>query len=348
VVGVALSIFSIILKQNSVNDFLIGFSDSFRRFCGLIFMCFVPFLTNKFGLKKIAITSILSYTMILLLSQNFINYGVWLLYMAIFGTGMMSFMTFIDATLNIVADEDKGFKNGLLNVVVLLGISIASAFLSFGEKNILYVCAILQILNVIYFIRIKEYKQIVFVKKLNLFSFLRENKGLFLSKIILEFTSNSLFLFTVIYFNKMGWEYKNGGLLLSIYCWSGLLTSILVGYLFDKKNKNTLLAFGTILTILLLCLIPFFTKSYLLSFLLYFGLGTSTNFIHIGCISILNSKYKKEELVSANSALTIIGSISIMISGLITGYSMKEYNSMVIPVIALGTIYLLHLICKKK
>lgn len=354
VVGLALSVFSIVLKENNVNDFLIGFSDSVRRFSGIVFMLFIPFLVNKFGLYKISMLSILLYTVTLLLMPFFVNYYLWLFYVVLFGAGMMAFMTFIDSVLNVMVDNNNRSKlNGLINVIVLLGIAAAPIVLKFTSSTSYFIfalCGILNIINLISYSKLKtEYRNISFIKNLQLIEFIKELPYVFLSKILLEFLGATLFVFTVIYANSKGYSYENAGLLLSLYCLSGLIFSYATGYLYNRvKDKENILIKGTLITIGLIFMIPMAIGNPYFLFTIYFLLGISTGFIHLGCLIILNENYKKEKLVSANSALAIVGSISMIFAGVIGGFFMEKFNSMIMSIAIFGLIYTLIIITNKK
>ncbi len=354
VVGVALSIFSIILKENNVGDFLIGLSDSIRRLSGICFMFFVPYLVNRLGLYKMSLIAILLYTITLLLMPFFVNYYLWIFYIVLFGCGMMSFMTFIDSVLNVmVQDKNRSQMNAILNIIVLCGIALAPIVLKFtGSKSyfIFILCGILNIINLISYSKLKtEYKDINFIKQLNLVKFIKELPYVFLSKIFLEFTGTTLFIFTIIYANSRGYSYENAGLLLSLYCLSGLLFSYPTGYLFDKtKDKEKLLIKGTLITVGLIFFIPTCIFTPYLMFTLYFLLGISTGFIHLGCLVIINENYKKDELISANATLEVVGSTSIIFAGIISGFFMQYFNSMTASISILGLIYATVVFMNKK
>jgi MFS family permease len=366
VVGLAFN-FSIILRDNNISPLYIGFSDSFRRVCGLIFMIFIPFLTNRFKLINVAIFSISIYTISLLLMPFYVNYALWLFYISLFGSGMMAFMTFIDAVLNVITENEKrGSLNGILNIVILAGISLApfiSSFIGFKNYNIYVFCAILSIINIFVFkIIFKEnlininkkndvlIDKIIFTKELNFRKFLKENFMLYFSKIILEFITNSVSFFTVIYASKNTWTDKDGSLLFSVYCFSGLIASWFTGWCFDKfKNyDHQLLVGSTLITIIFTSIIPLFINIHIISYIIYAVLGASTGFIYLGCLSILNGKYKKEELVSANTTLSIVGGATMVVSGVVVGYSMEKFNNMILPMLFLGIIYIILLLIKGK
>ena len=354
VVGLALSVFSIVLKENNINDFLIGFSDSVRRFSGIIFMLFVPFLVNKFGLYKISMLSILLYTITLLLMPFFVNYYLWIFYVILFGAGMMAFMAFIDSVLNVMVNNENRSKiNGLINVIVLLGIAISPIILKFTSAKSYFIfglCGILNIINLISYSKLKtQYKNISFIKNLQLVKFVKELPYVFLSKIFLEFLGATLFVFTVIYANSKGYSYENAGLLLSLYCISGLIFSYATGYLYNKvKDKEKLLIKGTLITIGLIFMIPVAINNPYFLFIVYFLLGISTGFIHLGCLIILNENYKKEELVSANSTLAIVGSISMIFAGIVSGFFMEKFDSMIMSIAIFGLIYTVIIFANKK
>ena len=354
VVGVALSVFSIVLKENNVNDFLIGLSDSIRRISGIVFMLFIPYLVNKFGLYKISLISIFLYTITLLLMPFFVNYYLWIFYIVLFGCGMMAFMTFIDSVLNVIShDENRSRMNAFLNVIVMLAIAFAPIVLKFtGSKSyfIFAICGILNMINLVCYSKLKtEYKNINFIKSLKLSKFLKEQPYVFLSKIFLEFAGTTLFIFTVIYANSKGYSYEDAGLLLSLYSLSGLIFSYPTGYLFDKvKNKESLLINGTIISIVLFSLIPVFVFNSKILFILYFLLGISTGIMHLGCLILMNENYKKDELVSANSTLSLVGGISMIFAGIVSGYFMQYFNSMTTSIVILGIMYILIIIENKK
>ncbi len=354
VVGLALSVFSIVLKENNINDFLIGFSDSVRRLSGIVFMLFVPFLVNKFGLYKISMLSILLYTITLLLMPFFANYYLWIFYIVLFGAGMMAFMTFIDSVLNVmVNNENRSKVNGLINVIVLLGIAAAPVVLKFTSAASYFVfalCGVLNIINLVSYSKLKtKYRDISFIKNLQLARFVKELPYVFLSKIFLEFLGATLFVFTVIYANSNGYSYENAGLLLSLYCLSGLIFSYATGYLYNRaRDRESLLIKGTLVTIGLIFMIPIVIGNPYFLFTIYFLLGISTGFIHLGCLIILNENYKKEELISVNSTLAIVGSISMIFAGIISGFFMERFNSMIMPIAIFGLIYTLIIFANKK
>jgi MFS family permease len=352
IIGLSFSMFSVILQKNNVPEFLIGFSSSFRETCGILLMFFIPYLVNKFGLKKISAVSVLLYTSSMLLLPFYVNYSVWLLLTIVFSCGMMAFGTFIDSLLNVMSKDNKGKMNGLMNTIVLLSFSLPPLLINYileDKYSLFLFIGVLNIMNLLFFSKLEtEYKEVKFVKELNLIKYFKEMPVVVLSKILFEFASNMLFIFTVIYAHNNGYTYEIGGLFLTIYCISGLLTSYLVGYIFNKsKNKKLLLIAGSLATILLIAIIPIFVKSLFIISAIYIAMGLSTNFMYLGCLIILNENYKDEELVSVNSTLAILDSGSTIVVGIVGGLTMQYYNSMTHSICWLGLVYILSLLILK-
>lgn len=351
VVGVALSIFSILLDKQNVSTTLIGLSDSVRRLSGFVFVSLLPIIVHKIGIIKTISSTILTYSIILLILPFVKNYYLWLGLIVFFGMSMMSTMTLIDSITNSAVDNsERGKTNGFINTIILIAIAIAPFITNIIENNKLLYVIILSIflLNMlaIYFCKnFKEYNQIQFIKHLNLIDFFKKTPDIFISKIFLEFFSNSLFIFTIVYLNNNGYSYAIGGKCLSIYCFAGLIASYFTGVLIQKsKNANLLLKESTLFTILLCFSIRYAIASEYALYIVYGLLGISTGFIILGTLISLDSHYEKEKLVSANAVLTLFGSIAMVFSGIITGYFINKYNSMILASCFIGFIYIVQLI----
>ncbi len=355
VVGVALSIFSILLDKQEISTTLIGFSDSLRRLSGFAFLSFLPFLVHKIGFLKTVSTTVLTYSIALLIFPFIKNYYLWLALIIVFGASMMGAMTLLDSLCNIVATNDnRGKINGFVNTVILIAIAVAPFVIKYVEnyKNLLIILSLISLCNIfgiLYFYKLKDhYKEINFIKNLKLMEFFKKTPDIFLSKMFLEFFSNSLFIFTVVFTKNSGLTYEIGGKCLTLYCLFGLIASYFVGTIIEKsEDKNYTLKKWTIITLLLCFALKYTINSEILLYLNYSLLGISTDFLVLGSLITLDSLYKNNELVSANSVLTIFGSFAQIISGIITGYFINKYNSMILASCIFGIFYILYIIIIK-
>jgi predicted MFS family arabinose efflux permease len=128
----------------------------------------------------------------------------------------------------------------------------------------------------------------------------------------------------------------------------GLVFSIPTGWIFDKyKLKGeAILVLATLITFLAAISIPDVITSHVLTFILYGIMGLSTDFIFIGSFSVLNGKYQKEELISANSTLQFFGGIANVSSAFITGFCIQKGGSIILPVLVLCFVFLTCLLFK--
>jgi predicted MFS family arabinose efflux permease len=116
------------------------------------------------------------------------------------------------------------------------------------------------------------------------------------------------------------------------------------------ENKYTYMKFGVFVMIALMASLPFIIYSPIATYTMFFFFGLcGSGIVFLTTMSILNSRYEKEDLVAVNSALTITDSIGMILGGTLTGISMDVFgvNGFIYPMLALGVIYIIYVIYLK-
>ncbi|GMO66884.1 MAG: hypothetical protein Ta2D_12750 [Rickettsiales bacterium] len=339
IVTISLSFFPIILTGNlPINGemyVMMGISAGVQKIIGLLSLLGLPFLLTKCSLQEISKLSIILYAIPLVLMPFYINLSFWFLLVISFGIGTKYFSTLLFSTSNIIfKNEKRGTLNGIMNVITLIAISFPYIVYYF-TKNIYFLfilCFLLSILNLYFFSKLDlECKEIKFAKNLNFKKYFGENYLLYISNFIYEFISASFFVYTMKYAENNGWNIGDAGMLLSVYTIVGGIFSIPTGWVYDKKRTDGVLILATLITCLCAICVPDYINSHFMLFVIYGILGISTGFVYLGSYTILNSKYQKEELVSANATLNFCGGIARISSNFIMGYALKKSFDYQIP-----------------
>lgn len=360
-VGMSAVLLPIILKTNNVPDFLIGFSDNIKVFVGLLILIIIPKIASKLGIIETGIISLILYGTSILLLPLYYNYLVWMFLIFLFGSGFIIFRTMEETLANVISNnQNRGKIMGYVATSMLSGLSVGPIITKiFGVNNyfnfiLAFVCVCISILC---FYLIKNTKgNIKATAKFELFKFLKEMPLVFFSKFIMEFIVQVIFVFAVIYtMETTKYSAEDAGLFITAFSVSGFL-NIFVGNFVDKvKNKNALMIFGVLFLFLCMILFPITLKiNIILTYILFFLFGLcGSSIVFLSSMYILNSSYKKKELVSANSALTFSDAIAMICGSFFTGTCMQIYGAkgFFIPIyiiIALYFILCIFLLRKEK
>lgn len=348
-VGLSAVLLPIVLNYNDISEFLIGISDNVKIISGLFILMILPKIANKLGIVEIGIISLLFYAISLLLLPFYYNYLWWLFLIFLFGAGFIVFRTMEETLANVIANnKNRGKIIGYVSTSMLCGLSVGPIIPKiFGANNYLnfligFLCVCI---SAICFLKLKTSQGYVKpTTNFKFFKFLKEQPLVFFSKFILEFLIQIIFVFIVIYvINTTNYSAENAGLIITAFSLSGFF-NVFVGNFLDKiKNKNSAMIFGTFIIFICFILLPFTLKvNILLTYILFFIFGLcGSSLVFLSSMFILNSSYKKSELVGANSALTISDAIAMISSSFFTGISMKFFNSngLFIPIYLLLFLY---------
>lgn len=349
----------VILDTNDVSKTLIGFSDNMKIISGLIALLVLPILARKMGIVMTGLVSLCIYAATLLLLPIYQNYSLWIVLISLMGIGFVVFRTMEETLVNVIADnKNRGRIMGITSSAMLGGIAVGpmitrflgvTCYASFVTAFIFVVIS-----GLLFFLLRGVDGEVKPSKRINVIRFVKEQPLVFLTKFTLEFFIQVIFLFVVIYAMQEGYKPEIGGMFIAFFSLSGLFNCV-TGVLVDKiRNRNITMVFGALLMFAIIELLPFAIAAKEFTYALFFMFGLlGGGMIFLSTMSILNSSYKKEDLVSANSALTVTDSIGMISAGIFTGLAMDKfgYIGFYIPMAALGGIYLIalgYLIATKK
>lgn len=355
VVGLSAVILPLILKFNNVSDLLIGFSDNVKVIAGLVILMVLPKIASKFGIVGTGVLSLALFGISILLLPFYYNYIIWLILMFLFGAGFIVFRTMEESLTNVIVNNKiRGKIMGYIATAMLAGLSIGPLLPKiFGVTNYInfVVSFILIFISAVCFVMLKQSQGYVKPSaNFQLFRFIKEMPLVFLSKFIMEFVIQVVFVFLVIYvIETTNYSAENAGLFITYFSLSGLL-NIFVGKFIDKfTNKNALMVFGVFVLFICLALLPLTLKfSIVLSYILFFIFGLfGSGLVFLSSMYILNSSYQKKDLVSANSALTFSDAIAMISGSFLTGISMEIFGArgFFVPILALSVLYIIFCLC---
>ncbi len=351
VVGLSAVVFPLILKFNGVSDFLIGFSDNVKVLAGLAILTLLPRIASRFGIVGTGVLSLILFGLSVLLLPLYYNYFVWIIWMFLFGAGFIVFRTMEEALANVIVNnKNRGKIMGYVATSMLAGLAVGPLLPKiFGVINYtnFVISFVLVCISAICFLMLKQTQGYVKpTANFQFFRFLKEMPLVFFSKFIMEFIIQVVFVFLVIYIiETTQYSAENAGLFITYFSLSGLL-NVFVGNFVDKfKNKNVLMVFGVFVLFLCLTFLPLALKiSIILSYILFFIFGLfGSGLVFLSSMYILNSSYKKKELVSANSALTFSDAIAMVSGSFFTGIAMEIFgaNGFFVPIFILAILYII-------
>lgn len=351
IVGLSAVLLPIILNSNNISEFLIGLSDNVKVISGLFILIILPKIANKLGIVEIGIISLFLYAISLLLLPFYYNYLWWLFLIFLFGAGFIVFRTMEETLANVIANnKNRGKIMGYVSTSMLCGLSVGPIIPKiFGANSYLnfvigFLCACI---SAVCFLKLKTSQGYVKpATNFKFFKFLKEQPLVFFSKFILEFLIQIIFVFIVVYVIKTtNYSVENAGLIITAFSLSGFFNAF-VGNFVDKiKNKNIAMIFGVFIMFACFILFPLTLKiSIILTYILFFVFGLcGSSLVFLSSMFLLNSSYKKRELVGANSALTVNDTIAMISGSFFTGISMKFFDTygFFIPMYLLLFLYIL-------
>jgi MFS family permease len=352
VVGIAAATFSVILKFNNVTESLIGLSDTIKIVSGMAILLILPRIASKLGIISTAIISLLLYGITILILPFYQNYFSWAILIGLFGAGFVVFRTMEETLTNVIAsNENRGKLMGYTSTAMLAGVStgpILVKILTPQNYMVFVIAAVLSLISGICFLALKkEENGVKPSKKLNIIKYVKENTIVFFSKFVLEFYVQAVFVLSVVYAIEKGYKAENAVLFITFFSLSGFLNFIMGNVINHVHNKYAYMKFGVFAMIILMASLPFIIFSPILTYTMFFFFGIcGSGIVFLTTMSIINSRYGKEDLAAVNSALAIIDSVAMILGGTLTGISMDIFgvNGFTYPMLALGVLYIIYAI----
>lgn len=346
--GINIVLFPVILKENNISEFYIGFSAVIDLLAGILIAPYLGHISRKIPITRFTIIFLITYSIIILVIPFFIHYLVWLFYMVILGIFWFSFFTINNTILNhSISNKYRSLIISLNTTIICIGITIGSALVKiYGSNNyLLYIiCSLCTITTAIIFITTLSKITITIPETINnkISYFLKKRPDIFLGKFFQEYITTTIFVFIVIYGINNGISAENAALIISFYTLSTIF-DILIGYLSDQIRPLRLLNHSIISATIIMFCIYYFADQYYILLLLAFLLGITIGYMYINCNSALNSYFSKKELINANSCYAMSGSFGGIFASLITGFLLQYFGNIGIflPVMFISICYFL-------
>ena len=165
--------------------------------------------------------------------------------------------------------------------------------------------------------------------------FIKRAPIVFISKFTLEFIITAIFALGLVFLLNHNHSSKNAGLALSAFAASAIV-DLGFGYLVDRLNKYRLISIGIVGICVSMGILVFYANHVQSVLAIFFALGIFAGFMHISLTSLVNNKFPKKALVSANATLQLIGSSGGIAGALIVGVVMQFYGYYGFQVVLLG------------
>ena len=163
-----------------------------------------------------------------------------------------------------------------------------------------------------------------------------------MAKFTQEFIVSGILTLSVVFLIHHDHSLKQAGFALSLFAGSAIL-DLVIGYLADRYDKYKLVSIGVIGTLVGAIILFFQATNLQIVLATYFVLGVCVGLMHISLTSLLNNQFPKKSLISANSALLLVGSSGGIAGALLIGLTIQYYENNGFPLIIIGIclIYLL-------
>lgn len=327
--------FPAVLTKNGIDPGRIGIALSSDILSGIIMSFFLSKIVARFGAFFIFAFSSILYATAICLIYFYQNFYLWLGFCFLMGSCWFMSIIIKTSWLNsLTANKNRSLILGIFSMMISMGIFLgpvivdfcgALNYLSFLISAALVTMAFATLLPIRNTIKIK-----ISSHRIPLKTFFKKNPRCFLARLVLDFTSYSLLLFSVIFGNKIGMTQEKSGLLISAYMASGF-SDVLVGFLLKKYNVYKMINFGFIGCLSCFLIVIFHHNNYLFLLTLYFIFGFFIACIFVSVFTIVNQDYPKEKLVAANSTFQLIGSIGSLLAGLSGGYLINIFGKLGLP-----------------
>lgn len=342
----------VILNENGVSKTLIGVSDNIKIISGLLALLIIPKIAHNLGIVKTGIVSLILYGFSILLLPLYQNYTLWLVFISIFGIGFVVFRTMEETLANVLAsNKNRCDVMGITSTAMLSGIALGPVITRYvGVTNYwsFVIAFILVVISIVFFSLLKGTDaKIKSSEKTQVWKFIKEQPVVFLSKFTLEFFIQAIFLFLVLYSIMEGHSAETAGLFIAYFSLSGIFNYV-TGELVNKvQNRYITMILGVLFMFAMIEILPWAIKVRQFTNALFFLFGLlGCSVVFLSTLSILNSHYDKEDLVAANSALTIFDSIGMILAGLLTGLAIDRFGifGFYIPMACLALFYIVFIV----
>ena len=328
--GINIVVFPVILKNNNINETLIGLSVIIELFAGICFSKQIIRYLKKSNVRKFLVTATAIYFAVMMLIFHYINYFLWSGMIFLIGVYWFGFNIIKHSWYNtIITGYNRNFFISLNTIVLSLGFASGSYIVSLLGTINSFNFIISFLLGFVAFIALNFVKtpmpEIKNDISDNVIKYFKDQPFLYFAKFTQEVVTISIMSFIVIYAINIGFKAEQGAIFAGLFMLSAVL-NILSAKILDWFNyKNVFLTVSLILNFFL-CSLYFFQDSFLVLAISCFIIGFLVSFYFIGCEAQINYNFANEHRVGANNALAYVTNLGGICGCIITGFLMSEFG----------------------
>jgi len=338
--GMNIVIFPTLLLQQGISESLIGFSVTVELIASIVISFFVPRLAKKYSVIYTLLVMLVCYAVIIILLPFYVNFFVWLFLIFILGIALFGAIIISHSLYHqFLENQKRGWYLSLMTIAICLGLSIGPIIVGFigalQYKSFLISGFFALLSTIPALMLLKNRYNLPLHRHVKFLYFIKRAPIVFISKFTQEFIVTSIFALGMVFLLNHNHNFKNAGLALSAFAASAIV-DLGIGYLADRFNKYRLISVGVIGICVSMGSLVFYAHHFQAVLAIFFALGIFAGFMHISLTSLVNNRFPKKSLVSANATLQLIGSSGGIFGALIVGTVMQFYGNYGFQIVLLG------------
>lgn len=354
--GISLGLFnpfiSTLMKQNNINDIIIGANSTLYFFIIAIGTPLVAKILRKIGLRKTMMLGFLLMGISAVLFPLTNQLSAWFLIRGIMGFACCLYLISGQTALNYFCnDKNRGIVNGLDDVSFSFGFGIGpvigAAFYNVAPEMTFLLGSGLIFSGILVVYWGLPEKQIKF--KNPRFGIIKKLKLPLQGSFAYGFSVATLVSLYPLYLLEQNYGVERIGFIFGLFILGGLISTVPVTYLADRVGKIKVLIASVVVVILSVIGLSLIESSHIIPFLAFIsGMGMSPVFPL--SLALIGSKVSIEELSSASAVFTSINSAGSTAGPILSAIVMTLLGTRYIFVLMLVifTVFLLNLLKQQK
>lgn len=331
-IGMNFVIIPLMLEKYDISKSLIGVITASDIAAALVVAPLLPRLFSLFGVRSVLTLAILIRNTAVLCLPFIIDPIYWIAMMFIYGIGGGGLFTVMIFWANIIAkSERRGLTLGSLGSGLLLGIAVGPILLQMttfqGYFPFLFSAMIGYSTLFPLSFAWKDAPKKMPRSTISLPQAMKRVPAPILGGMFTDYVFYSLSYFLVLYGLEHGLSKSDAAQLITLLLIGSILTEFLAGWLSDIVNRQKLLIISGISIIVCANLLDDAIHDMLMLIPLFILWCGSVGAIYNGSLSILGELFKNNELATANSAFSVMGSIGGSAGVLVTGFLMESFGA---------------------
>lgn len=344
--GINSILFPVTLESFGLSKSLIGLILSGEILAIVFLSPFMSKIINKIGIFSAAILGTLGKVLALLALIYTNNALAWVVLLFLFGIFACIFAIAMQTWVNFTQIPGlKGLVIGIYSASLSVGIALGPIifqYISLDRSLAFSVSAGIALTALIPLFFAKSHiPHITATEKTRIFFVIKEGKYVMFSALVSGISFWGLPSFLTLYGMEAGLSVKQASILVTMFMLGGLFIGLGIGYMSDRFDRRKVILASFFVGLICSTFLPIAITNVFSAYILLFIWGGVTEGVSSCGLTLVGEEFRKEDLVSANIAYTLMDAIGGALGILLIGVAMDFIGSegLVYVIVGAAVIY---------